>query len=327
MGEFNFINRHFKRPKIRPDVILGIGDDCALLAPDRDQLLAVSVDTLVEGTHFLPSVEPRSLGHKALAVNLSDLAACGARPAWCTLAITHPNPDDLWLGDFMAGFFELANRHSIELIGGDTTRGPLSLTVQVMGQVPAEGALKRSTASVGDLIFVSGPIGNAGLGLMSMLGKTSIQDPDLLIALNEPTPRVELGVALRNLASSCIDISDGLIADLTHILEESHLGATVDWESIPFSIPVARYVRETGDLRFPLCCGDDYELCFTVPPERKHEITEVLLSLSLDGAVIGRMDEQPGLRVNSRSGPLCFEQKGYDHFHAQAADESEKTPD
>ena len=315
MSEFSLIERYFRGPRLRSDVMLSIGDDCALVIPEQNQALAISVDTLVEGVHFLPTVDPRSLGHKSLAVNLSDLAACGATPAWCTLAMSHPDPNESWLAEFMGGFFDLANQHQIELVGGDTTRGPLTITVQVIGTVPPNQALKRSTASAGDLVYVSGPVGNAGLGLISELGRTNINNPEVLTALSRPTPRIELGIKLRGLASACIDVSDGLAADLGHILRCSHVGATIYWERVPLSRSVKEYIQQVGDMSFPLCSGDDYELCFTIPPKHEIHVMEIFRSLGLSGARIGHIDELAGLRILTANGPLLIERAGYEHFH------------
>jgi len=251
-GEFGLIEKYFDRPSERADVILAVGDDCAILAPPDEQQLAVSVDTLVSGVHFFPDTDPRGLGHKALAVNLSDLAACGAKPAWCSLALTLPSIDEGWLSGFSAGFWGLARQHNISLIGGDTTQGPLSITVQVIGTTPRGKALLRSGAKANDLIYVSGPIGNAGLGLMGRQGAWEIKDPALFMALETPTPRIALGLSLLGIASACIDISDGLAADLGHILERSQVGAEIDWDQLPLSESVRQFIAQHDDLGFPL---------------------------------------------------------------------------
>lgn len=313
-GEFGLIEKFFDRPSGRSDVILGIGDDCALLSPPEDQDLALSIDTLVSGVHFFGDTNPRGLGHKALAVNLSDLAASGAKPAWCSLALTLPHIDEAWLSEFSAGFFSLASKNNISLIGGDTTEGPLSITVQVIGTVPKGKALLRSGAKANDLIYVSGPIGNAGLGLLGRQGSWPIEDPTVYAALETPTPRVELGQALLEIASACIDVSDGLAADLGHILERSQVGAEIEWDRLPLSFPVREFVRQSGDVGFPLRTGDDYELCFTVPPGHQNEVEKIFRVLGLSGGYIGRIETIAGLRVRKASELIDMKKSGYEHF-------------
>lgn len=313
-GEFGLIEKFFDRPSGRADVILAVGDDCALLAPPAEQNLALSVDTLVSGVHFFSDTDPRGLGHKALAVNLSDLAASGAKPAWCSLALTLPQIDEAWLSEFSAGFFALASKHNISLVGGDTTQGPLSITVQVIGTVPKGQALLRSGAKPNDLIYVSGPIGNAGLGLLARQGSWMIEDLAIFAALERPNPRIELGLSLHGVASACIDISDGLAADLGHILVQSQVGAEIEWDRLPLSTPVREFITHSGDLGFPLRAGDDYELCFTVPSHHQDEVERTLRHLELNGACIGRIESRPGLRIGSASGPINLGGSGYEHF-------------
>lgn len=315
LGEFELIRRFFAAGSLRrPDTRLGIGDDCALLCPAAGMELAVTTDTLVAGVHFLPEVDPESLGHKALAVNLSDLAAMGAEPAWCTLVLTLPAADEDWLEAFARGFFALADRYGMELVGGDTARGPLAVTLQAMGQVPQGHALRRSGANVGDLIYVSGPLGGAGLGLKMRQGSASPPDVTALAALDRPEPRLELGARLRGLASACIDISDGLVADLGHLLTASQVGAEVDSEKIPVIASVSRYSASTGDVSLPLAAGDDYELCFTVPPSRRDEVDTLLVRLGLQGAVVGAIVASPGLQIHRYGKPLALDTPGYAHF-------------
>ena len=233
MGEFDLIARFFKRPAQRQP--LGVGDDCALLAPAPGTHLAVSTDMLVEGRHFLPGADPRRLGHKSLAVNLSDLAACGARPLAFTLALALPEADEAWLAPFSQGLLALADAHGCELVGGDTTRGPLNICITVFGEVPAGQALLRSGARAGDDLYVSGTLGDARLALQAMRGEVTVPAPVLAAArerLDTPTPRVALGLALRGLATSAIDISDGLLGDLGHVLHASGVGATVDADAV-----------------------------------------------------------------------------------------------
>lgn len=218
LGEFELIRRFFTAQAVRHrETVLGIGDDGAVLCPPPDHELVVTVDTLVSGVHFLPTVDPERLGHKALAVNLSDLAAMGAEPRWASLALTLPEADPAWLAAFARGFFRLAERHGVELIGGDTTQGPLAITVQALGWVPRGAALRRSGARPGDRIYLSGPMGCAGLGLKIRLGQVAFDDAEAVLRLEQPEPRVELGVSLRGIASACIDVSDRLAADLGHL--------------------------------------------------------------------------------------------------------------
>ena len=240
-SEFDLIARYFARPAV--NAVLGVGDDCALLNVTNGMDLAVSTDTMVSGTHFFPEVEPEHLGHKALAVNLSDMAAMGAMPYWAMLAITLPGVDHAWLGAFAKGFFDLAEEFNVSLVGGDTTRGPLALTVTIMGEVPAGAALRRSGAKAGNDIWVSGHIGDAALAVAHRHGRLQLEPADYeesVMHLYEPTPRVQLGQALRGMATSAIDISDGLLADLGHICRLSGVGATVELASIPLS-PIGRF--------------------------------------------------------------------------------------
>ena len=317
LGEFDLIRRFFAVPaQGRADTVLGIGDDCALLAPTAGMELAVTVDTLVAGVHFLPEVDPESLGHKALAVNLSDLAAMGAEPAWCTLALTLPAVDESWLTAFARGLFALANRYGVALIGGDTTRGPLSISIQAMGQLPPGTALRRAGAKAGDLIYVSGPLGGAGLGLRMRQGELATHDPQAIAALERPEPRLLLGQRLRGLATACIDVSDGLAADLGHILAASGVGARIDYDRLPLLETVRHYVAASGDHTLPLTAGDDYELCFTVPAHRRAEAEAALHDADLSGAAIGMIETQPGLRIDWQGRPLTLPSKGYEHFAA-----------
>jgi thiamine-monophosphate kinase len=315
LGEFDLIRRFFTRQTVRHvETVLGVGDDCALLRCPAGAELAVTVDTLVAGVHFLPEADPEGLGHKALAVNLSDLAAMGAAPKWATLALTLPKADERWLEAFARGFFALAGRHDLELIGGDTTQGPLSITIQAMGLVPAGGALRRSGALPGDLVYVSGPLGSAGLGLKIRLGQTAIGDAEAVARLERPEPRVQLGRLLRGLASACIDISDGLAADLGHVLEASGVGAFLEVERLPLADAVRRYVAETGDWRLPLTAGDDYELCFTLPPVLREDLEQRLTAAGLHAVPIGRIEAEPGLRLRRNGQALSLTSAGYEHF-------------
>lgn len=314
LDEFDLIRRFFTRLPWRVQTRLGIGDDCALLASRQDQTLAATIDTLVSGVHFPPDLDPVSLGHRALAVNLSDLAAMGAEPAWALLALTLPEVDAAWLAGFAHGFFALAERYRVDLVGGDTTRGPLSITVQALGWVPESEALRRSAARPGDWICVSGQLGNAGLGLKMLKQEVAWQDNGAVERFLRPVPRVELGLRLRGLAHACIDVSDGLAQDLGHVLSASKVGATIDWEALPLSESVRRYIDETGDWYLPLCAGDDYELCFTVPPQRALELEQYLQKFDLAWHCIGTIEHQQGLRLRKGRGVIDFPPAGYRHF-------------
>lgn len=342
MPEFELIRTHFAHlGAARSDVVLGVGDDCALLAVPAGQELAVSIDTLVAGVHFFPDVDPEALGHKSLAVGLSDLAAMGAEPTWATLALTLPAEDGRWLRAFAAGFAALAREQGMALIGGDTTRGPLSLSVQVHGLVPAGRAIRRAGARVGDLVCVSGTLGDAGLALRDLLaGREVAAGPRA--RLERPTPRVALGLALRGLATAMIDISDGLVADLGHILEESGaaargersgesaspgyrrgassaadaaLGAEIRLAVLPLSPAVRERLAQDPDWSLPLASGDDYELCFTLPPERASALSPLADRLGLALTPIGRILPTAGLVCIGPAGDRWTPQRGgYNHF-------------
>lgn len=314
LDEFDLIRRFFTRPPCRGQTRLGVGDDGALLAPRRDQTLVATIDTLVSGVHFFPEVDPASLGHRALAVNLSDLAAMGAEPAWALLALTLPEADPAWLAGFAQGFFALAKRYRVDLVGGDTTRGPLSITVQALGWVPESEALRRSAARAGDWICVSGQLGDAGLGLKMLKQEVAWQDDRAVARFLRPMPQVELGLTLRGLAHACIDVSDGLAQDLGHVLAASKVGATIDWEALPLSEAVRQYIDETGDWCLPLCAGDDYELCFTIPPQRALALEQYLQKFDLAWHRIGTIEHQPGLRLRKGKGVIDFPPAGYRHF-------------
>ena len=314
--EFDLIAKHFTRAT--PGAVLGVGDDCALLAPTPGMQLAVSSDMLLEGRHFSPQDSPAGLGHKSLAVNLSDLAAMGATPRWATLAIALPDENDAWLTAFARGVFRMADLHGIELVGGDTTRGALTISITVMGEVPPGQALRRDGAQVGDDIWVSGVIGSAALALAYRQGRLFMEQIDaakVLPALYLPTPRIELGVALRGLASSAIDISDGLLGDLGHILERSRVGATLEFSALPTLPVVQTYLREAVARECVLAGGDDYELCFTAPASRRDAVRAAAASAGLAVTRIGHIHAEPGLTVIDANGqPLHVDKTGYDHF-------------
>jgi thiamine-monophosphate kinase len=319
LGEFQLIERFFRHAPCRADVRLSVGDDCALLQPRPGIDLAVTVDTLVAGVHFLSDTDPFGLGHKALAVNLSDLAAMGAEPAWVTLALTLPQSDEAWLERFAAGFLALAECCGVDLVGGDTTRGPLSVTVQAMGYVPRGGGLRRSGARPGDGVYVTGELGLGGLGLKQALRQVAGTDTQARRRLERPEPRLQAGALLRDVASACIDVSDGLAADLGHILEQSRVAARVDWEALPLPACVASYVAASGDWAMPLTAGDDYELCFTVPPEREAELAGYAERLDCVVSRIGTIEEGAGLKLFRGGVREDLGGRGYQHFSGSEA--------
>lgn len=318
MSEFDLIQRYFTRPT--PSAELGVGDDAALLRVAAGMELAVSTDMLVSGTHFFPDADPFLLGHKTLAVNLSDLAAMGARPRWATLALALPQVDEAWLAAFSRGFFALAEQYGVELVGGDTTRGPLNLSITIMGEVPTGAALRRDAARAGDDIWVSGTLGDAALALAHMQ-RHIILPTEVFAAcaarLHQPQPRVELGVQLRGLAHSAIDVSDGLLADLGHILACSRLGAEIQLDALPVCDFLRGHLAEAALLRCALAGGDDYELCFTAPLVHRAEILQCASTLALPLTRIGKVTEEPGCKVYGSDGSeLHIKESGYDHFQA-----------
>lgn len=321
MGEFELIRSFFQRPVRRSP--LGVGDDCALLAPAPGMQLAVSTDMLVEGRHFLADVNPQLLGHKALAVNLSDLAASGAKPLAFTLALSMPRADANWCQAFAEGLFALADQHECELIGGDTTQGPLNICITVFGEVPAGQALLRRGAQPGDDIWVSGSLGDARLALDALLRQHALPPAVLSQArqrLEQPTPRVELGMALRGIANSCLDISDGLLGDLGHILEASGVGARIDANITRNLLQARRHpmMAALAISRIDACTlagGDDYELCFTAPSSAQAAVRDAAAQAGVPVTCIGRIEAERGVRVMTPGGqqlPLRF--AGFDHF-------------
>lgn len=314
MDEFDLIRRFFAPSPRRPETIFGVGDDCAVLHPPAGKQLAATIDTLVAGVHFLADVAPEVLGHKVLAVSLSDLAAMGAEPAWAFLALTMPEAEPAWLERFSQGLLKLAGQYQLDLVGGDTTRGPLSITVQALGWLPKGAALLRSAATPGDEIYVSGCLGDAGLGLKMLQGEVEWKAREAIDRLQRPHPRIALGMALRGMAHACIDISDGLAADLGHILEASGVGATLSWEALPLSEAVRRYIHESGDWLLPLTAGDDYELCFTVPEKSRGLLEQSLQCLDVSWHRIGKIERRQGLRLNKGGEVMALPGAGYRHF-------------
>ena len=314
-GEFALIDLIKQRVKARSDVVLGIGDDAALLAVPHDQHLVVSTDTLNAGVHFPEDTAAEDIGYKSLAVNLSDLAAMGATPAWASLAISLPNTDTEWLEKFLDGFFELADEHSVQLIGGDTTQGPLSITVTVHGFVPKDQALRRDAAKIGDEIWVTGSIGDAAAGLAQWRAK-GLQSAKLRYRLDRPTPRVNVGIALRGIANAAIDVSDGLLADLSHILKASEAGAEIEVCRVPMSKPLLdHFPDDLQRYRLQLSGGDDYELCFTAPAHQSLAIEQALAECDVIGTVIGHVVTGTDLKCFDENGePFEVKKKGFEHF-------------
>ena len=319
LSEFDIIRRFFDRPQVaagRSDVLLGIGDDAAVVTVPDDHDLVLCMDTLVAGVHFPEDTSPGAIGHKALAVNLSDLAAMGAEPAWFTLAVTLPHADEDWLAAFAQDMFRLADYYRVQLVGGDVTRGPLSVTVQAHGLVPRGGALRRAGAAVGDHIYVTGTLGDAGLALRLV----SQPAPALRQRLDYPSPRVESGLALRGLASAVIDISDGLLADLGHLLEYRGLGAMLEADDLPRSAGFRALADTTESKKLyyelPLTAGDDYELCFTIPSSRCGEAEAALADLPGGCTCVGVIESEPGIRCRHRDDSTWQPDggQGYQHF-------------
>lgn len=315
LSEFGLIRRYFTRPT--KQAVLGVGDDCALLGARPGYELAISTDMLVAGRHFFADAEPRALGHKALAVNLSDLAAMGAEPRAFTLAVALPAADPAWLGPFSEGLLALADAFHCELIGGDTTRGPLTLSLTVFGDVPATAALRRDAARPGDDLWVSGTVGDARLAL-GALRKEWTLTPEALAQvqprMDMPTPRVALGLALRGVARAALDVSDGLLGDLGHILAQSRVGATVEVDRVPRSATLAAQPLAC-QLQCTLAGGDDYELCFTAPANARDAVLAAGEHAGVAVTRIGCIDAEAGLRlVDAYGAPVAFTHGSFDHF-------------
>ena len=326
MGEFEVIERFFKTrfAMDRDDLVLGIGDDCALLNLAPGHQLAVSSDVLVEGVHFFSDVNPQTLGHKCLAVNLSDLAACGAKPKAFTLSLTLPSIDDAWLRAFSEGLYALSKMHACALIGGDTTRGPLNIGITVLGEIPKGQALVRSGAKTGDDLYVSGTLGDARWALLGLNGQMSVDKarlPTLRTRLESPTPRVDLGLALRGVASAAIDLSDGLLGDLAHVLKASQKGAqlqVLDMLQSPMVSEDLRTLPQDQALKLMLQGGDDYELLFSAPKSKAQALKVLAQELNLPLTVIGQVTENAGIELLHAPSLLDTETLkslgSYDHF-------------
>ena len=318
-GEFNLINNYFLSPGRRSDVTIGIGDDCAIVSVPDDKQLAVTTDTLVDGVHFPSGTSPEDIACKAVTVNLSDLAAMGAEPAWLTLALTLPRNDESWTRSFADSFRASAEKFNVQLIGGDTTQGSLSITVQAIGFVEPGHIMRRDAARPGDAIYVSGTLGDAAAGLQIVQQGRAVGEVEnwLLGRLNRPEPRVELGIRLARHCNCAIDISDGLAADLGHILEASQCGATVNIDRLPLSHQLVEYSnsRQEVDWEMVLAGGDDYELCLAVEQEKEDRLMKISSDLLLPLTHIGVIEERKSLILVDQTGArYSLEKTGYEHF-------------
>ena len=319
MGEFDLIKRYFSRKSLQNEVILSVGDDCAITSIPTGYQLAITTDTLVEGTHFLPSISPADLAYKSVAVNLSDLAAMGATPTWMSLALTLPEIKEAWLAEFSQSLFAILDRYGVSLIGGDTTKGSLSITFTAQGFLPENQGLFRHQAKVGDWIFVSGFLGDSAAGLDLLLKNRKIENESDRYFIQRhlhPTPRVELGLALRSFSCCALDISDGLLADLEHILERSQVGAEIYLENLPLSRHLCTQYEQTQAEKFALTGGEDYELCFTVSEEKREEMEQVLRSQGIKVTCIGKILPQTnGLNLLKNGEKVALPAHcGFDHF-------------
>jgi thiamine-monophosphate kinase len=318
--EFSIIDTFFKtQTHRRKDVLLGIGDDAALTVIPQGQALVTTTDTLIAGVHFLANANPHAIAQKAVAVNLSDLAAMGAEPAWINLSLSLPIADEEWLSAFSTGIAEMTRFYSIQLIGGDTVQGPLAVTITAQGFVPAEQALLRSNAKPGDFVYVTGCLGDAGLGLDIQLNKVAINDSDnanyLLTRLNYPTPRLLVGTSLRRVANACIDLSDGLSSDIKHILKASNCGATIHLDKLPLSKAMRESVAPDVARQYALSAGDDYELLFTVSEEQKGKLELAIASSNVCVTCIGQLNGMANkLELRLNNAVVDEQYSGYQHF-------------
>ena len=320
LTEFKLIKDYFyERARQRKDVVLGIGDDCALTKVPEGLMLATTTDTLVSGVHFPEDTDPADLAIKSIVVNLSDLAAMGAEPAWLSLSLTLPKSDHEWLKRFSESFFEQLDYFGLDLIGGDTTSGPLAISITAMGFVPETGALRRTNAEAGDRIYVTNTLGDAGLGLAIAQGRhitdNQSNSEHLLTKLNKPIPRLAVGIGIRHIANSAIDLSDGLAGDLPHILEASGKGAVIELNDLPLSKALVDEVGRQEAIQYALASGDDYELCFTVPEEQIERLEHALSSTSCGFSCIGRITGGHGIRYLEKGEPVELEVAAYQHFH------------
>ena len=317
-SEFDIIRQYFILDNTRADVVLGIGDDAAILNVPKNHELIQSVDTLVAGVHFPIETSAEDIAYKALAVNLSDMAAMGAEPAWFTLAITLPDDDEIWLKKFSESLSSISKKYNVQLVGGDTTHGPLCISITMNGFVEKGKALTRSNAQVGDKVYVSGTIGDAALALASWQGHCllSVDSATYINSrLNRPTPKIELGLLLRKYASSCIDISDGLLADLEHITTASNVGAKINFKDVPISKEFHSNLTDE-ELIIPLVLsgGDDYELCFTIPKEKQSEFDNIILEHGISVACVGEIESESGVRCFLNNKEVNVQELGFQHF-------------
>ncbi len=317
MGEFELIRRYFQQESGAFGVVRGVGDDCALLSVPEGQQLAVSMDTLVGGVHFPPNADPELIAERALRVNLSDLAAMGAEPLWFTLGLTLPSADEAWVQSFARGLLRVAADFNIALVGGDTTRGPLTITLQVHGSVAPGRALLRGNAAVGDWVYVTGSVGDGAAALAVIkkqleVGKSAFNY--FMTRYYRPEPRIAFGQKLQGLANAAIDISDGLVADLGHICEESVVGARIDLGKLPLSEPVRKLVSLDKGVQWALSGGDDYELCFTVPQARIGELERLIEQKRLQATHIGEITRGSGVTCFYKGREVPLKRQGYQHF-------------
>lgn len=323
MKEFELIKTYFTEQSVnRKDVLLGIGDDCALIQPSERQNIAITTDTLVAGVHFPENTPPRAIGHKAVAVNLSDLASMGAEPSWMSVAITLPRIDEEWVAEFCRGMFELCEYYNVQLIGGDTTQGPLSITITAQGLVPQDKQICRSGAKAGDWLYVTGELGAAALALKHYYGKVKLA-PELLQKTMErldfPQPRVLAGQALREYASSAIDLSDGLLADLNHVCQASAVGANIVLDNLPISPGIIELLGQEQAFDLALSGGDDYELLFTVNEDNKVGMETALLDMGIKLTCIGQLNGSDKITTTLNNKPTEIHIRGYEHFSQGAS--------
>lgn len=317
-SEFDIIRQYFNTNEVRDDVTLGIGDDAAILNVPEGHQLIQSVDTLISGIHFPVETSPEDIAYKALAVNLSDMAAMGAEPAWFTLALSLPDDDENWLESFSQSLLDLAKKHNVELVGGDTTHGPLCISITINGFVPTGAALTRKNAQVNDKVYVSGTIGDAALALAAWQGQCLLKDNSknyLIKKLNRPEAQLELGILLRDYATSCIDISDGLVADLEHITSNSQVGAIIDFEKIPLSKEFNDNLTDmTLITPLVLSGGDDYQLCFTIAEKNITEFEKTVQGKKISVTCIGEIEKKVGVRFMLDNKEIDIQDSGYKHF-------------
>lgn len=321
MQEFELIKSYFTEQAVkRKDVLLGIGDDCALVKPAERQNIAITTDTLVAGVHFPVNTPPKAIGHKAVAVNLSDLAAMGAEPSWLSIAVTLPEIDEDWVGEFCAGVFELCEYYNVQLIGGDTTQGPLSITITAQGLIPIDKQITRSNAKAGDWLYVTGELGDAALALKHIFGEVKLSDETFSTVkqrLDYPKPRVLAGQALREYASSAIDLSDGLMSDLKHICQASKVGVNIVLDNLPISNELYDSLGQEEAMILALTGGDDYELLFTVSEDKKVGMETALADAGATVTCIGQLNATGKVTTTLKSKPIHINVKGYEHFTTQ----------